>query len=130
VVREHFWPEAAMIACNIPANINQRICFRKMEHWDNDLFDAISDSFEACSRISLYHKRYYDKAPSAVQKTKDNIKMLILTSIFLSKNKKLLIQNFEGKLHVVFNPPYDERLDIHMEEFYKILGYFKEKSIL
>jgi putative N6-adenine-specific DNA methylase len=23
---------------------------------------------------------------------------------------------------MVFNPPYDERLDIHMEEFYKNIG--------
>jgi putative N6-adenine-specific DNA methylase len=28
----------------------------------------------------------------------------------------------QGKLHMVFNPPYDERLDIHMEEFYKNIG--------
>jgi putative N6-adenine-specific DNA methylase len=29
---------------------------------------------------------------------------------------------------MVFNPPYDERLDIHMEEFYKNIGdTLKEK---
>jgi hypothetical protein len=34
----------------------------------------------------------------------------------------------EGKLHLVFNPPYDERLDIHMEEFYKNIGDTLKKN--
>ena len=34
----------------------------------------------------------------------------------------------EGKLQVVFNPPYDERLDIHMEEFYKNIGDTLKKN--
>jgi 23S rRNA G2445 N2-methylase RlmL len=29
-----------------------------------------------------------------------------------------------------FNPPYDERLDIHMEEFYKNIGDTLKKIIL
>ncbi|MNL45878.1 Ribosomal RNA large subunit methyltransferase L [compost metagenome] len=29
---------------------------------------------------------------------------------------------------MVFNPPYDERLDIHMEEFYKNIGDTLKKS--
>jgi putative N6-adenine-specific DNA methylase len=31
-------------------------------------------------------------------------------------------------LHIVFNPPYDERLDIHMEEFYKNIGDTLKKN--
>jgi putative N6-adenine-specific DNA methylase len=31
---------------------------------------------------------------------------------------------------MVFNPPYDERLDIHMEEFYKTLAIPLKKIIL
>jgi putative N6-adenine-specific DNA methylase len=72
-----FLAEAAMIACNIPANINQRICVRKWNDWDNDLFDAISDSLLKRVREFHYTIKGYDKAPSAVQKAKDNIKMLI-----------------------------------------------------
>ncbi len=34
----------------------------------------------------------------------------------------------EGKLHMVFNPPYDERLDIQMEEFYASIGDTLKKS--
>jgi putative N6-adenine-specific DNA methylase len=29
---------------------------------------------------------------------------------------------------MVFNPPYDERLDIHMEEFYKNIGDTLKKN--
>jgi putative N6-adenine-specific DNA methylase len=35
--------KAAMIACNIPANINRKKEFRKKWHdWDNELFDNIT----------------------------------------------------------------------------------------
>ncbi len=37
--------EAAMIACNIPANINRKeFAFEKWNDWDNDLFDQIIDA--------------------------------------------------------------------------------------
>jgi putative N6-adenine-specific DNA methylase len=95
-----FLAEAAMIACNIPANINRKeFAFEKWNDWDNDLFDAISDSLLKRVREFHYTIKGYDKAPSAVQKAKDNIKMLILTSIFLSKNKTFLIpKNFRRKV--------------------------------
>jgi putative N6-adenine-specific DNA methylase len=65
--------EAAMIACNIPANINRKeFAFEKWHDWDNDLFDNITDSLLK-REVSLHYKRF-DKAPSAVSKAKDNIK--------------------------------------------------------
>jgi putative N6-adenine-specific DNA methylase len=46
--------EAAMIACNIPANINRKeFAFEKWNDWDNDLFDAISDSL--LKRVREFH---------------------------------------------------------------------------
>ena len=37
--------EAAMIACNIPANINRKeFAFEKWNDWDNELFDNIMNS--------------------------------------------------------------------------------------
>jgi putative N6-adenine-specific DNA methylase len=40
-----FLAEAAMIACNIPANINRKeFAFEKWNDWDYDLFNNISDS--------------------------------------------------------------------------------------
>jgi putative N6-adenine-specific DNA methylase len=66
--------EAAMIACNIPANINVKFAFEKWHDWDNDLFDNITDSLLKRVREFHYTIKGFDKAPSAVSKAKDNIK--------------------------------------------------------
>jgi putative N6-adenine-specific DNA methylase len=59
----------------IPANINRKeFAFEKWNDWDNDLFDAISDSLLKRVREFHYTIKGYDKAPSAVQKAKDNKK--------------------------------------------------------
>lgn len=117
--------EAAMIACNIPANINRKeFAFEKWNDWDNDLFDQIMDSLMKKVREFHYTITGYDKAPSAVMKAKDNIR-----NANLDEYVKISERNFfetekenKGPLHMVFNPPYGERLDIHLERFYRELG--------
>jgi putative N6-adenine-specific DNA methylase len=117
--------EAAMIACNIPANINRKeFAFEKWNDWDNDLFDQIVDSCLKKVREFHYTITGYDKAPSTVLKAKDNIK-----NANLDDYVKISEQNFfdtekqtKGPLHMVFNPPYGERLDIEMERFYREIG--------
>src|SRR3989337_2753013 len=67
--------EAAMIACNIPANINRKeFAFEKWADWDNDLFDQIIESLMKKTREFHYTITGFDKAPSAVMKAKDNIR--------------------------------------------------------
>jgi putative N6-adenine-specific DNA methylase len=62
-----FSAEAAMIACNIPANINRKeFAFEKWHDWDNDLFDNITDSLLKRVREFHYTIKGFDKAPSAV----------------------------------------------------------------
>jgi putative N6-adenine-specific DNA methylase len=117
--------EAAMIACNIPANINRKeFAFEKWNDWDNDLFDQIIDAL--IKRTKEFHHTIigYDKAPSAVQKAKDNILnanldeyvSIIQGDFFDSKKENT------GPLHMVFNPPYGERLNIELERFYREIG--------
>lgn len=117
--------EAAMIACNIPANINRKeFAFEKWNDWDNDLFDQIIDAL--MKRTKEFHHTIigYDKAPSAVQKAKDNIQNanledyvnVIQGDFFDSKKENA------GPLHMVFNPPYGERLNIELERFYREIG--------
>ena len=117
--------EAAMIACNIPANINRKeFAFEKWNDWDNDLFDQIIDALMKRTREFHYTIKGFDKAPSAVEKAKANIKnanlddyvTIELANFFESKKEN------QGPLHIVFNPPYGERLDIQMERFYRELG--------
>ncbi|WP_035671043.1 class I SAM-dependent RNA methyltransferase [Flavobacterium sp. 83] len=126
-----FLAEAAMIACNIPANINRKeFAFEKWNDWDNDLFDAISDSLLKRIREFHYTIKGFDKAPSAVQKAKDNIKNANLDEYVTIEEQNFFDteKTSEGKLQMVFNPPYDERLDIHMEEFYKSIGDTLKKN--
>jgi len=117
--------EAAMIACNIPANINRKeFAFEKWNDWDNDLFDQIIDAL--MKRTKEFHHTIigYDKSPSAVQKAKDNIRnanlddyvSIIQGDFFESKKENI------GPLHMVFNPPYGERLNIELERFYREIG--------
>ena len=123
--------EAAMIACNIPANINRKeFAFEKWNDWDNDLFDQIVTSCLKKVREFHYTIKGYDKAPSAVSKAKDNIK-----NANLDEYVSILEENFfdtektsKGPLHMVFNPPYGERLDIQMENFYKNIGDTLKKN--
>lgn len=117
--------EAAMIACNIPANINRKeFAFEKWNDWDNDLFDMIVDSLLKKVREFHYTIKGYDKAPSAVMKAKDNIKNANLDEYITISEKNFFDTEKESKgpLHMVFNPPYGERLDIEMERFYKSIG--------
>jgi putative N6-adenine-specific DNA methylase len=117
--------EAAMIACNIPANINRKeFAFEKWKDWDNDLFDQIIDALMKRTKEFHYTIIGYDKSLSAVQKAKDNIRnanledyISIIQGDFFESKKK----NTEP-LHMVFNPPYGERLTIELERFYREIG--------
>lgn len=117
--------EAAMIACNIPANINRKeFAFEKWNDWDNDLFDQIIDSLMKKTREFHYTIKGYDKAPSAVRKAQDNIQNANLDDYVTIEQKDFFEteKQSEGPLHMVFNPPYGERLDIDMERFYREIG--------
>lgn len=117
--------EAAMIACNIPANINRKeFAFEKWSDWDSELFDTILESLLKKTRDFHYTITGYDKAPSAVIKAKDNIKNANLDEFVKIKEDNFFEteKQTEGPLHMVFNPPYGERLNIEMERFYREIG--------
>ena len=118
--------EAAMIACNIPPNLMRKeFAFERWEDWDVDLFEKIEESLLKKTR-DFHHKIMgYDKSPSAVHKAKENIKNAHLDEFITIKYEdffKTQRPGGEQKLHMVFNPPYGERLDIQMEQFYKQIG--------
>lgn len=120
-----FLVEAAMIACNIPPNINRReFAFEKWNDWDNDLFEKVESSL--LNKIKEFHFDItgYDKAPSAVSKAKDNIRNANLEDYIKVEQKNFFESQKETErhLHIVFNPPYGERLDIDLERFYREIG--------
>ncbi len=117
--------EAAMIACNIPPNINRReFAFEKWRDWDEDLFDKIEESLLNKIKDFPYQIIGYDKAPSAVRKAQDNVQNANLDEYITIEQRSFFDTKKEtnGPLHMVFNPPYGERLDIDMERFYREIG--------
>ncbi len=123
--------EAAMIACHIPANINRKeFAFEKWADWDNDLFDTIVSSMLKKVREFHYTITGYDKAPSAVQKARENLKNANLDEYVTIKEQNFFDteKQSKGPLHMVFNPPYGERLDIQMERFYADIGDTLKKN--
>jgi len=117
--------EAAMIAANIPPNINRKeFAFERWNDWDPELYEAIQQSLLKKVRevpVKIYG---FDKAPSAVRKALDNIKEANLEE-FISVTQDNFFKSeksTEGHLHLLFNPPYGERLDIDAEVFYKQIG--------
>ncbi|MBR9914482.1 MAG: class I SAM-dependent RNA methyltransferase [Algicola sp.] len=117
--------EAAMIACNIPPNLMRKeFAFERWQDWDVDLFEKIEESLLKKTR-DFHHKMIgYDKSPSAIAKAKANIKNAHLEEFISVSHEDFFKTEKEGdkKLHILFNPPYGERLDIDMESFYKAIG--------
>lgn len=117
--------EAAMIANNIPANINRKeFGFEKWKDYDEDLFFTIQDALLKKIRSSHFKIMGFDKAPSAVRKANDNIENANLSEFigvhhvnFFNSMKEVF-----GQTTILFNPPYGERLDIDMQAFYKNIG--------
>ncbi len=117
--------EAAMIACNVPANLNRKeFAFEKWSDWDPDLYDTIEAG--ALSRVKDFKYKItgYDKAPSVIEKARENIKNAQLSDFITIKEQNFFDTEKEGTdfLQLIFNPPYGERLPIEMEVFYKELG--------
>ncbi|WKK67447.1 THUMP domain-containing class I SAM-dependent RNA methyltransferase [Lutimonas zeaxanthinifaciens] len=117
--------EAAMIANNIPANINrQEFAFEKWQDYDEDLFSLIHDSL--LKRIRNNEKKImgFDKAPSAVRKAQNNVSNASLEDFISVDRKNFFVEDcpVEGNVIVLFNPPYGERLTVNVPVFYREIG--------
>ncbi len=118
--------EAAMIACNIPPNLMRKeFAFEKWSNWDVDLFETIEESLLKKTR-DFHHKiTGFDKSPAAIHKCNDNIKNAHLEE-FISVQHEDFFKTQKGgdkHLHIIFNPPYGERLDqLNVPEFYGNIG--------
>ncbi|MDX1828157.1 MAG: class I SAM-dependent RNA methyltransferase [Lutibacter sp.] len=117
--------EAAMIANNIPANINRvEFAFEKWENYDEDLFFVIQDSLLKKIKESHFKIMGFDKAPSAIRKAQDNVKNANLSEFVGVHHVNFFnsVKEVFGRTIILFNPPYGERLSIDVKEFYKKIG--------
>ena len=117
--------EAAMYATNYPVNIKrQNFSFKKWNNFDIDLFEMIKSSVLNKVKPFNYKIIGYDKAPSAILKCNQNIinsnfeKFIEISENNFFNTKK----SNDDFLHILFNPPYGERLKVDIQSFYKQIG--------
>lgn len=124
--------EAAMIANNIPANINRKhFGFENWKDYDEDLYFRIQDSLLKKITSSSFKIMGFDKAPSAVRKAKDNVEQANLSDFIGIHHVNFFLSEKEvfGRTMLMFNPPYGERLQIDgIEDFYRNIGDTLKKS--
>ncbi len=117
--------EAAMIACNIPAGIHRReFGFEKWKDYDAELFGLIHGSLLKRVQNASHEIIGFDKAPSAIRKAEENIRNASLQEFIRLERKNFFREPkpVEGDALVLFNPPYGERLNIDVGEFYRQIG--------
>jgi putative N6-adenine-specific DNA methylase len=117
--------EAAMIACNIPANINrQQFGFQTWKDYDPDLFATIHDASLSKTRDFSHTITGYDKAPSAVRKALENVNTAQLSDFIQVKKQDFFAsaKANQSSLFLICNPPYGERLPVELEGFYSKFG--------
>ena len=120
-----FLIEAAMFALKIPANINRKnFAFEKWKDWDPELFEIIKESQLKKVINPKIQISGSDKAPSAIEKAKQNIENANLSD-FIKIQKKDFFQLdklTKGPLHLLMNPPYGERLEGNINALYQGIG--------
>jgi len=117
--------EAAMIVCNIPPSLNRTtFSFMNWKNFDAELFELIRNS--CLSKVREFRGHIYasDKAPSAVRKAQENIENAGLEEYISVVRSDFFFADrpSEVPLHIVFNPPYGERLPIDADVFYGKIG--------
>ena len=125
-----FLVEAAMIAANIPANINrEHFAFQDWPDFDQDLWELIRNS-----QLKRAHDCYgkiigYDLNPDTVASAKVNI-----SNSGLEDYIEIHCQDFfetekpQGPTHLVFNPPYGVRIQGDIPEMYQKIGDTLKKN--
>ena len=118
--------EAAMIACNIPPNLNrEEFGFETWPDFDVELYETIETAALKKVRDFSYKIYGYDTDPIAIQKAKENIKSANLQDFIELKQQDFFESKKENNkpLYILFNPPYDERIAVRdIEEFYGSIG--------
>lgn len=118
--------EAAMIACNIPPNLNRKEF--GFEHWpdfDPDLYEVIENA--ALNKIVdfKYKIHGFDLDSQALQAAKANVKSANLGEFIRLENQDFFssAKKDDSPSFIIFNPPYDERLSIDdTTAFYQSIG--------
>lgn len=116
--------EAGMIAMDLPAQIFRKgFAFQNWKNYDDELFKKIKEF--RINRVKEFTGKIvgYDVDPKMLSIAKTNVASAEMEDIIEIQKQDF----FESKKEVfpllmVFNPPYDERISINQEDFYKKIG--------
>ena len=115
--------EAALIAYNIPVNIfRKRFGFEGWKNFDKDLFEKIKE-------ISLDKEISYDGkitggdyTQKAIRFSKENIENALMDDKIEIKKQNFFNTKIDSGTFVIFNPPYGERINLPINDFYDKIG--------
>jgi putative N6-adenine-specific DNA methylase len=115
--------EAALIAYNIPANIfREQFSFEGWKDFDKELWETIKEA-------SLDKERNYngkitgsDNFQKAVRITRKNIENALMHENIKVTNSDFFETEINRGTFVIFNPPYGERIDLGVNDFYEKVG--------
>lgn len=116
--------EAAMIAMDIPAQIfRKHFAFQNWKNYDKNLFQKIKEF--RINRIKEFDGKIigYDIDSQMLNAARQNIHTAEMEEVIEIKKQDFFDSQKEHfPLLMVFNPPYDERIAIKYDDFYKKIG--------
>ena len=116
--------EAAMIAKNIAPNINRpSFAFEKWKDWNETLYETIENSVKSKEIDYKFRIIGFDISNSMVKKAKKNIEISEIEIIEIYKKDFFDSKKYSDVESVLFiNPPYNKRIPIDINLFYKKIG--------
>ncbi|WOI23170.1 THUMP domain-containing class I SAM-dependent RNA methyltransferase [Nonlabens ulvanivorans] len=115
--------EAAMIAANIAPNLNRpEFGFEKWPNYDNALFEMIQESCLKKMREFEGPIIARDADGYTLEKAKENVKNANLQDFIKLEKGDFFRDHQSAQAFIMFNPPYDERIEIDTDAFYKSIG--------
>lgn len=116
--------EAAMIAMDLPAQTFRRnFAFQNWKNYDSELFKTIKEV--RLNRVKEFTGKIvgYDIDYSALDAARANIESAEMEDVIEVRKQNFFDSEKEMfPLLIVFNPPYDERISINDDDFYKKIG--------
>lgn len=122
--------EAAMIAMDLPAQIfRKKFAFQNWKNYDDGLFKKIKEV--RINRIKEFTGKIvgYDLDSQMLNAAHLNIEAAEMEDVIEVKKQNFFDSKKEHfPLLMVFNPPYDERISINEDDFYRKIGDTFKKS--
>ncbi|ARN77057.1 RNA methyltransferase [Nonlabens spongiae] len=115
--------EAAMIAANIAPNLNRmEFGFERWPDYDNALFEKIQES--CLKKMREFEGKIIgrDVDGFTLKKAAENVDNANLNDFITLEKGDFFRDHQRAEAFLMFNPPYDARLSVQIDEFYKNIG--------